>query len=66
MVGATVSTGTTYARIVATYVDQPVLAYDGNVFWNARKLRYAKERNPGFSRPQYVRTHCHGGDGDVR
>jgi hypothetical protein len=56
------SAGTTYATIIATYADRPVLAYDGNVFWNARGLRYAKERPPAFSRPQYVRT----GSGDAR
>jgi hypothetical protein len=52
--------GTTYAKTVAAYADPPVLAYDGDVFWNARGLRYAKDRPNAFSRPQYVRAH--GGD----
>src|SRR5262249_18073432 len=48
--------GTTYAKIVATYVDQLVLAYDGDTFWDARGLRYAAKRSNAFSKPQYVRT----------
>ena len=55
---------TTYAKIVATYVDQPVLVYNGDVFWNAKGLRYGKERPNVFSKPQYVQAR--GGDGDAR